>query len=143
MVRILPYRELDTGTQKKLLACAQAPSHKVLPALATYANVSMRWKDFHRQRTNLEHRQRLTIEMTMSLIEQLDALRIAKDLRTPIERLMRALDEAVDEEEVAREAQMQIEFVQAMEVARKLRGPQVEALYILFDDAVQARLGAL
>ncbi|WP_263227054.1 hypothetical protein [Pseudomonas alabamensis] len=79
----------------------------------------------------------------MSLIEQLDALRIAKDLRTPIERLMRALDEAVDEEEVAREAQMQIEFVQAMEAARKLRGPQVEALYILFDDAVQARLGAL
>lgn len=79
----------------------------------------------------------------MSLIEQLDALRIAKDLRTPIERLMRALDEAVDEEEVAREAQMQIEFVQAMEAARKLRGPQVEALYILFDDAVQARLVAL
>lgn len=79
----------------------------------------------------------------MSLIEQLDALRITKDLRTPIERLMRALDEAVDEEEVAREAQMQIEFVKAMEVARKLRGPQVEALYILFDDAVQARLGAL
>ncbi|MFK3725737.1 hypothetical protein ACI2KE_18120 [Pseudomonas monteilii] len=79
----------------------------------------------------------------MSLIEQLDALRIAKDLRTPIDRLMRALDEAVDEEEVAREAQMQIEFVQAMEAARKLRGPQVEALYILFDDAVQARLGAL
>jgi len=79
----------------------------------------------------------------MSLIEQLDALRIAKDLRTPIERLMRALDEAVDEEEVAREAQMQIEFVQAMEAARKLRGPQVEALYILFDNAVQARLGAL
>lgn len=79
----------------------------------------------------------------MSLIEQLDALRIAKDLRTPIERLMRALDEAVDEEEVALEAQMQIEFVQAMEAARKLRGPQVEALYILFDDAVQARLGAL
>jgi len=79
----------------------------------------------------------------MSLIEQLDALRIAKDLRTPIERLMRALDEAVDEEEVAREAQMQIEFVQAMEAVRKLRGPQVEALYILFDDAVQARLGAL
>jgi CTP-dependent riboflavin kinase len=81
--------------------------------------------------------------MIMSLIEQLDALRIAKDLRTPIERLMRALDEAVDEEEVAREAQMQIEFVQAMEAARKLRGPQVEALYILFDDAVQVRLGAL
>jgi hypothetical protein len=81
--------------------------------------------------------------MIMSLIEQLDALRIAKDLRTPIERLMRALDEAVDEEEVAREAQMQIEFVQAMEAARKLRGPQVEALYILFDDAVQARLVAL
>ncbi|MFR0675704.1 hypothetical protein ACLUUI_18165 [Enterobacterales bacterium AW_CKDN230030176-1A_HGKHYDSX7] len=79
----------------------------------------------------------------MSLIEQLDALRIAKDLRTPIERLMRALDEAVNEEEVAREAQMQIEFVQAMEAARKLRGPQVEALYILFDDAVQARLGIL
>ncbi|WP_434773277.1 hypothetical protein [Pseudomonas entomophila] len=79
----------------------------------------------------------------MSLIEQLDALRISKDLRTPIERLMRALDEAVDEEEVVREAQMQIEFVQAMEVARKLRGAQVEALYILFDDAVQARLEAL
>jgi len=81
--------------------------------------------------------------MIMSLIEQLDTLRIAKDLRTPIERLMRALDEAVDEEEVAREAQMQIEFVQAMEAARKLRGPQVEALYILFDDAVQTRLAAL
>jgi hypothetical protein len=134
---------LCTCIHKKIAHLRLGAITKVLPALATYANVSMRWKDFHRRRTNLEHRQRLTIGMTMSLIEQLDALRIAKDLRTPIERLMRALDEAVDEEEVAREAQMQIEFVQAMEVARKLRGPQVEALYILFDDAVQARLRAL
>lgn len=76
----------------------------------------------------------------MNLNEQLDTLRIAKDLRTPIERLMRALDDANDAEEIAQEAQIQIEFVQAMEAAKKIRGPQVEALYILFDDAVQARL---
>ncbi|WP_312932036.1 hypothetical protein [Pseudomonas sp.] len=78
----------------------------------------------------------------MSLTEQLDTLRIPKDLRTPIERLMRALDDAADADEVAAEAQIQIEFVQAMEAAKKIRGPQVEALYILFDDAVQARLDA-
>ncbi|MDZ5601862.1 hypothetical protein SJI00_03600 [Pseudomonas sp. RP23018S] len=78
----------------------------------------------------------------MSLTEQLDTLRIAKDLRLPIERLMRALDDAADANEVAQEAQIQIEFVQAMEAAKKIRGPQVEALYILFDDAVQARLKA-
>lgn len=76
----------------------------------------------------------------MSLTEQLDAIRIPKDLRTPIERLMRALDEAADKEEVAKEAQIQIDFVRAMEASKKLRGPQVEALYILFDDAMQARL---
>lgn len=76
----------------------------------------------------------------MTLNEQLDTLRIAKDLRTPIERLMRALDDANDADEIAQEAQIQIEFVQAMEAAKKIRGPQVEALYILFDDAVQARL---
>ncbi|WP_426153680.1 hypothetical protein [Pseudomonas sp. DC3000-4b1] len=56
---------------------------------------------------------------------------------------MRALEEAADEAEVAKEAQIQIEFVQAMEASKKVRGPQVEALYILFDDAVQARLGEL
>lgn len=76
----------------------------------------------------------------MNLNEQLDTLRIAKDLRTPIERLMRALDDANDADEIAQEAQIQIEFVQAMEAAKKIRGPQVEALYILFDDAVRARL---
>ncbi|MFS0827773.1 hypothetical protein [Pseudomonas phoenicis] len=76
----------------------------------------------------------------MNLNEQLDTLRIAKDLRTPIERLMRALDDANDADEIAQEAQIQIEFVHAMEVAKKIREPQVEALYILFDDAVQARL---
>lgn len=76
----------------------------------------------------------------MNLNEQLDTLRIAKDLRTPIERLMRALDDANDADEIAQEAQIQIEFVQAMEATKKIRGPQVEALYILFDDAVQARL---
>ena len=79
----------------------------------------------------------------MSLTDQLDTLRIPKDLRTPIERLMRALDEATDKAEVNREAEIQIEFVQAQVAAKKLRGPQVEAMYILFDDAVQARLEAL
>ena len=79
----------------------------------------------------------------MTLTEQLDALRIPKDLRTPIERLMRALDDASNADEVASEAQIQIDFVQAQEAAKKIRGPQVEALYILFDDAVQARLAAL
>jgi hypothetical protein len=75
--------------------------------------------------------------------EQLDALKIAKDLRTPIKRLLRSLEDATSKEEVAQEAQIQIDFVHSLQASKRLRGPDVEALYILFDDAVQARLQTL
>lgn len=77
------------------------------------------------------------------LSEQLDALKIPKNLRTPIERLFRSLEEANTEEEVKNEADIQIDFVKGLESDRRIRKPDIEALYILFDDAVQARLQSL
>jgi hypothetical protein len=76
------------------------------------------------------------------LNEELDALKIPKNLRTPIERLLRSLEEANTQEEVAKEAEIEIEFVRGLESDRRIRPADIEALYIFFDDAVQARLQA-
>jgi hypothetical protein len=38
---------------------------------------------------------------------------------------------------------MQIAFIMELEAARRLRASDIEALYIIFDDAVQERLGQL
>jgi hypothetical protein len=38
---------------------------------------------------------------------------------------------------------MEIAFITGLETARRLRASDIEALYIIFDDAVQERLGQL
>jgi hypothetical protein len=75
--------------------------------------------------------------------ETLDALKIPKNLRTPIERLLRALEDASSEEEIASEAQIQLEFVQGLETDKRVPKASIEKLYIFFDDAVEARKQAL
>ncbi|EGH34221.1 hypothetical protein PSYJA_36939, partial [Pseudomonas syringae pv. japonica str. M301072] len=45
--------------------------------------------------------------------------------------------------DVEAEAALQIEYIHGLETSRKLRPADAEALYIIFDDAVQARLQAL
>jgi len=92
---------------------------------------------------SLRHMAGTFIQVTHMLNEQLDALKIPKNLRTPIERLLRSLEEANTPEEVAAEAEIQLEFVRGLESDRRIRKPDIEALYIFFDDAVQARLEGL
>ena len=77
------------------------------------------------------------------LDERLESLKIPKNLRTPVERLLRSLDDASSKAEVDEEAEIQISFIKALESDKRLRPADIEALYIFFDDAVQARLQAL
>ncbi|WP_296187579.1 hypothetical protein [Pseudomonas sp. UBA1879] len=75
--------------------------------------------------------------------ERIDALRLPKSTRGDIDDLVRALNAASDKEAIEREAQMQIAFIVSQEKAKKLRSADIEALYIIFDDAVQAKLEEL
>lgn len=75
--------------------------------------------------------------------EQLDALRLPKPVRNQIDDLVRALNAASTRVDVEREGEMQIELIHELQKAKKLRKDDVEKLYILFDDEVQARLKAL
>ncbi|AHG40372.1 hypothetical protein N018_08935 [Pseudomonas syringae CC1557] len=75
--------------------------------------------------------------------ERIDQLRLAKALQGDISDLVRALDAASTRADVEAEAALQIEFIHGLEKTRKLRAADAEALYIIFDDAVQARLQAL
>lgn len=75
--------------------------------------------------------------------EQLDLLRLPKAIRGQVDKLVRSLDAASTREDIEREGTMQISFIFGLEAARQLRASDVEALYIIFDDAVQARLKQL
>ena len=74
--------------------------------------------------------------------ERLDLLRLPKPIRGPIDKLLRSLDAASTREDVESEGELQIEFILGLETAKRLRPSDVEALYMIFDDAVQARLEA-
>jgi hypothetical protein len=74
------------------------------------------------------------------LQERIDALRLPKSSRGEIDDLVRALNAADGKEAIEREGQMQIAFILGLEKSRQLRSADIEALYIMFDDAVQARL---
>ncbi|KTB55141.1 hypothetical protein [Pseudomonas syringae] len=75
--------------------------------------------------------------------ERIDQLRLAKALQGDISDLVRALDAASTRADVEAEAALQIEHIHGLETTRKLRAADAETLYIIFDDAVQARLQAL
>ena len=75
--------------------------------------------------------------------ERLDQLRLPKPVQGEISDLVRALDATSIRVDVEAEAALQIEYIHGLETSRKLRPADAEALYIIFDDAVQARLQAL
>lgn len=72
--------------------------------------------------------------------ERLDLLRLPKPVRGPIDDLVRALNAASTREDIEREGTLQIALIMGLETTKKLRPADIEALYMIFDDAVQARL---
>lgn len=75
--------------------------------------------------------------------EKLDLLRLPKAVRGPIDKLVRSLDAASTRADLESEAEMQIAFIHELETSRRLRASDAEALYMIFDDAVQERLQGL
>lgn len=71
---------------------------------------------------------------------RLDQIKLHKNIRTPIDRLLRSLEAANTREEVESEGEMQINFIHDLESDKRVRKGDIETLYIIFDDAVQARL---
>ena len=77
------------------------------------------------------------------LQERLDLLKLAKPVRNQIDDLVRALNAASTRADLEREAEMQIALIGELESGRKVKPADVKTLYIIFDDAVQARLQEL
>ncbi|WP_191489733.1 hypothetical protein [Pseudomonas sp. FEN] len=75
--------------------------------------------------------------------ERLDLLRLPKPIRDPISDLVRAFNAASTIADVEAERAMQIEWIGGLESAKRLRPADIEALYIIFDDAVEAKLAQL
>jgi hypothetical protein len=75
--------------------------------------------------------------------ERIEALRLHKSIQGPINDLVRALNAATTREDIEREGAMEIAFILGLETTRRLRAGDIEALYIIFDDAVQQRLKQL
>ncbi|MBI6557422.1 hypothetical protein YA0850_34410 [Pseudomonas veronii] len=72
--------------------------------------------------------------------EQLDLLKLPKDVRGPVSDLVRALEATSTRADIESEGAMQLAFILSLEKAKRLKPANIEALYIIFDDAVQARL---
>lgn len=72
--------------------------------------------------------------------DKLDQIKLHKNIRTPIDRLLRSLEAANTREEVESEGELQISFIHDLESDKRVRKGDIETLYIIFDDAVQARL---
>lgn len=75
--------------------------------------------------------------------ERLDLLRLPKPIRDPVSDLVRALNAASTVVDVEAERVIQIELIGGLESAKRLRASDIEALYIIFDDAVEAKLKQL
>ncbi|MBV6753298.1 MULTISPECIES: hypothetical protein [Pseudomonas] len=75
--------------------------------------------------------------------ERLDLLRLPKPIRDPVSDLVRALNAASTVADVEAERVIQIELIGGLESAKRLRASDIEALYIIFDDAVEAKLKQL
>lgn len=72
--------------------------------------------------------------------QKIDLLNLPKPIRGPVNDLIRALNAASTREDIEREGAMEISFILGLETARKLRPSDIEALYMIFDNAVQERL---
>lgn len=72
--------------------------------------------------------------------EKLDLLRLQKPIRDEMNDLLRALNAASTRADLEAERAIQIELIQGLESTRRLRSADAEALFIIFDDAVEARL---
>ena len=75
--------------------------------------------------------------------ERIAALRLPKPIQGPIDDLVRALNAATTKEDLEREGAMEISFILGLETTKRLRPADVEALYMICDDAVQDRLRQL
>ena len=75
--------------------------------------------------------------------EKLDLLRLQKPIRDQMNDLLRALNATSTRADLEAERAIQIELIQSLESTRKLRSPDAEALFIIFDDAVEAKLDEL
>ncbi|MFK3971228.1 hypothetical protein ACI2KS_10925 [Pseudomonas sp. NPDC087358] len=75
--------------------------------------------------------------------QKIDLLKLPKSIRDPVNDLVRALNAASTRADVEREGAMQISFILGLETAKRLRPADIEALYMIFDDAVQERLAQL
>ncbi|WP_311968869.1 hypothetical protein [Pseudomonas baltica] len=75
--------------------------------------------------------------------ERLDLLKLPKPVRGPINDLVRALNAASTREDIEREGTLEIALILGLETAKKLKPADIEALYMIFDDAVQERLQRL
>lgn len=75
--------------------------------------------------------------------EKLDLLRLQKPIRDAMNDLLRALNAASSRADLEAERALQIEQIQSLESSKKVRSADAEALFIIFDDAVEARLANL
>ncbi len=75
--------------------------------------------------------------------ERLDLLKLPKPVRGPINDLVRALNAASTRTDVEREGALEIALILGLETAKRLKPADIEALYMIFDDAVQERLQSL
>ncbi|MGI4836020.1 MAG: hypothetical protein ACRYF9_00200 [Janthinobacterium lividum] len=75
--------------------------------------------------------------------ERLDLLKLPKPVRGPINDLVRALNAASTREDIEREGTLEIALILGLETSKRLKPADIEALYMIFDDAVQERLQGL
>lgn len=75
--------------------------------------------------------------------ERLDLLKLPKDVRGPINDLVRALNAASTRADIEREGALEIALILGLQQSRKLKPADIETLYMIFDDAKEARLRAL
>lgn len=75
--------------------------------------------------------------------ERLDLLKLPKDVRGSINDLVQALNAASTKADVEREGALEIALILGLEQSRKLKPADIETLYMIFDDAKEARLRAL
>lgn len=75
--------------------------------------------------------------------EKLDLLRLQKPIRDEMNDLLRALNAASTRADIEAERDIQIESIQNLQNTKRLRAADAEALFIIFDDAVEARLEQL
>lgn len=75
--------------------------------------------------------------------DPMDLSRLPKPIRGEINDLMRALNAASTREDIEREGALEIDLIRGLETTKRLKPADIEALYMMFDVAVQERLQAL